>query len=227
MSGLILFCIICFSPGETLVYEAKFSFITLGSMVLTIDDTLEYAGTRCYFLRSELNSHASLNWLFTLHDTIEVITTVSDLTPLRYEERIHESNHYNHSCIDFDHDSLIARYDDTTWIAIESGTRDMLSFWYHLRTIPLAINDTLSFHIHASMENHLIDCPVVEREVIEVPIGEFNTLRVSPQTEGKGVFGAGGGMDIWYSDDAQRYPVQIKVRMKTGSIVFKLKEVSY
>lgn len=219
--------LLALSPGETLVYEAKFAFFSIGTMVLSIDGSITYNGTQCYLLRSELNSNPSLNWLFTLNDTILVYSTVDDLIPLCYEESIHESNHRSHAKVTFDHDSLLAWYDDTTAISILPGTRDMLSFWYFLRTTPMDVDDTLHLTIHASMENHTIDCPVVKREIISTPLGEFNTLLVSPWTEGKGIFGSGGGMDIWYSDDINRYPVQIKARMKTGCILFKLKEVRY
>jgi hypothetical protein len=215
------------SPGETLVYEAKFAFLSIGSMVLSIDESTTYDDMQCYLLRSELNSNPRLNWLFTLNDTILVYSTVDDIIPLYYEEYIHESNHSSFAKITFDHDSLLAWYDDTTVISILPRTRDILSFWYFLRTIPMDVNDTLRLTIHASMENHVIECPVVKKEIIETPLGQFNTLLVSPQTEGKGIFGSGGGMDIWYSDDTNRYPVQIKARMKTGCLLFKLKEVRY
>jgi hypothetical protein len=45
---------------------------------------------------------------------------------------------------------------------------------------------------------------------------------VEPGTKDKGLFGPQGKMEIWYSDDEMSYPVQIKTRMKFGSITFKL-----
>jgi hypothetical protein len=220
-----LLFLLTLSPGETLVYEAKFAFISLGSMELSIEDTVMYNETSCYVLRSILASNPSLNWLFSLNDTITVHSRTEDLIPLVYEENIHESNYTSVSKVIFDHDGLQAWCEDTTSISIAPETRDMVSFWYYLRTIPLVVADTIRLDVYASMENHTIECPVVKKEVIETSLGEFNTILVAPQTEGKGVFGSSGSMDIWYSDDNDRYPVRIKARMKTGSILFTLKEV--
>jgi hypothetical protein len=225
MITLLFLLTLC--PGEKLVYEAKFAFISLGTMELAIDDTISYNETPCYVLYSILNSNPSLSWLFTLNDTITVYSQTDGLIPLVYEENIHESNYKSSSKIEFDHTALIATCDDTMSIEISTDTRDMVSFWYYLRTIPLIVGDTVRLDVYASMENHIIECPVVKKEVIETSLGEFNTILVSPKTEGKGVFGSSGSMDIWYSDDSNRFPVRIKARMKTGSILFTLKEVVY
>jgi len=224
---IALLFLLTLSPGETLVYEAKFAFISLGSMELSINDSIIHNDTPCYILRSVLNSNPGLSWLFTLNDTITVYSRTDDLIPVVYEESIHESNYSSHSKIIFDHERSVALYDDTISVPISSETRDMVSFWYYLRTIPLVVDDTVRLDVYASQENHTIDCPVVKKEVIETSLGKFNTVLISPQTEGKGVFGSSGSMDIWYSDDSDRYPVRIKARMKTGSILFTLKEVMH
>jgi len=222
-----LLFLLTLSPGETLVYEAKFAFISLGSMELSIDDSIMYDERPCYVLRSVLNSNPGLSWLFTLNDTITVYSQAENLIPLAYEESIHESNYTSFSSVIFDHDGLQAWCEDTLPFPISPETRDMVSFWYYLRTIPLIVDDTIRLEVYASMETHTIECPIIKKEVIETSLGEFNTILVAPQTEGKGVFGSSGSMDIWYSDDTDRYPVRIKARMKTGSILFTLREVTY
>jgi len=217
--------LLCFTVGEKLNYVARFSFITLGSMTLEIKDTLSYDSTACYHFRSVINSSPGLSFLFSLNDTIDVYAETTGLLPLFYEEKLNESKYHHRSKLVFNHDSLFVVYDDSLIFEIAAQTRDLLSFWYYLRTIPLKIGDTIVVRIHKSMENHEILCPVVKKETIKTPGGEFNTILVSPQTTGKGVFGSKGSMDIWYSDDEKRYPVQIRAKMKIGSILFKLKEV--
>lgn len=214
-----------FTPGERLKYVAKFSFLSLGSMTLEIKDTLTYNGFKCYYFSSILTSNPSLNFLFSLNDTIDVYSRAEDLLPMFYEEEINESKYHSHSKLLFSHDGLYVVYDDSLHVDILEQSRDLVSFWYYLRTIPLEVGDTIPVNIHKSMENYEILCYVKEKQKVKTPIGEFNTILVSPETEGKGVFGSGGGMEIWYSDDEARYPVQIKAKMKSGSVLFKLKEV--
>ncbi|MGB3340979.1 MAG: DUF3108 domain-containing protein [bacterium] len=222
-----LLFILCFNPGERLEYEAKWSFLTLGTMTLEIIDTVDYDGFNCYHISSLLTSNPRLGFLFTLNDTIEVYTRTDDLLPLYYEEMINEGKYKSRSRLTFNHDSLVVNYDDTLFLELLENSRDLLSFWYYLRTIALEKGDTIPINIHKSQENHEILCYVVEEKVVKTPLGEFNAILVTPQTQGKGIFGSGGGMDIWYSRDEYRYPVLIKAKIKKGSILFKLKGVRH
>ncbi len=222
-----LLFILCFNPGERLEYEAKWSFLTLGTMTLEIIDTVDYDGFHCYHISSLLTSNPRLSFLFTLNDTIEVYTRTDDLLPLYYEEMINEGKYKSRSRLTFNHDSLVVNYDDTLFLELLENSRDLLSFWYYLRTIALEVGDTIPVNIHKSQENHEILCYVVEEKVVKTPLGEFNAVLVTPQTQGKGIFGSGGGMDIWYSRDEYRYPVLIKAKIKKGSIQFKLKGVRH
>ncbi len=222
MIGLLL--IIGFSVGEQLEYDARFSFINLGTMTLAVKDTLTHDGVPCYHIGSVLESASGLRFMFSIDDTIEVFTSRDSLIPYVYRERINESGYERASDIVFNHDSLWVLYDGSLKVDMEEGTRDLLSFWYYLRTVPMEPGDTIVLHVHSAKENHEIRCVVQRRERVKVRAGEFETLKVSPQTEGKGIFGAKGGMDIWYSEP-DRLPVQIRASMKVGSVLFKLREV--
>ena len=223
---ILVSLLLTFPLGESLEYDAKFSFLTLGKMTLEVRDTLTYEGVHCYLISSVLNSSSGLRFLFSIDDTIEVYTSVETLLPYLYQERINESGYHRKSNVFFDHDSGYASYDDTLRIDITQGTRDLLSFWYYLRQIPLEVGDTIVLSVHNSQENHEISCLVRGQEEVKTGAGTYNTIVVEPRTEGKGIFGAKGGMMIWYSE-TERLPVQIKARMKFGSVLFKLKEVRY
>ena len=223
---IVVAFLLSFSLGERLEYDAKFSFLNLGVMILELKDTLTYEGIHCYRISSVLNSTRALRFLFSIDDTIEVYTRSDLLVPLLYREKINESGYRRESNLYFDHETQKVNYDDSLVFSIAHDTRDLLSFWYYLRQIPLLIGDTIILSIHNARENHDIHCLVRGREKVKTGAGEFNTIVVQPQTEGKGIFGAGGGMKIWYSE-ADRIPVQIKASMKFGSVLFKLREANY
>jgi len=214
-----------FTTGEKLEYVAKYSFLTIGSMTLEIKDSLIHKDFDCYHFCSVITSNPDLKFLFSLNDTVEVYARTHDLLPVFYRERINEGKYFNDSNLFFNHDSLFVLYDDSLRIDLLVESRDLLSFWYYLRTLNLIVGDSIRINIHKSKENFNILCRVKDKERIKTPLGEFRTILVSPSTEGKGIFGEGGGMDIWYSDDEARYPVQIRAKMKFGSVLFKLKEV--
>ena len=216
--------LLCFSLGERLVYDARYSFLTLGNMTLEVRDTLTFEGTDCYIISSFLNSAGSLRFLFSIDDTVTVCTSADSLLPYWYKEQINESGYHREKALRFDRAAHQVTYDDSVKFEIGDDTRDLLSFWYYLRLIPLEIGDTLILDVHSARENHAIRCLVEKKKIVRTPAGEYSTILVRPETEGKGIFGAKGGMAIWYSE-TDRIPVQIRASMKFGSVLFRLKEV--
>ncbi|MGQ9534379.1 MAG: DUF3108 domain-containing protein [bacterium] len=215
-----------FSPGEMLRYEAKFGFIDLGSMVLEIIDTVRIEGRLCYAISSRLNSNPDLNFIFSLNDTINVFTTINEFLPVAYEKRTHEGKYKNYQKLQFDNDSFYVKINDSTKVTLTEPSRDLISFWYYLRMIKLIEGDTIKVAIFEGKQQHTIECAIREKEIVKTSLGKFSAIRVTPQTRGKGVFGPGGSMDIWYSDDNNRFPVQIKTKLKFGIVTFRLTGVN-
>jgi len=220
----ILF-VFCLSVGERLEYVGEFGFLQVGRLTLEVKDTIDYNGNKCYWFSSVISSNPRFKFLFSINDTIDVYTRCEDLLPLFCEEKINEGEYHNYTKLSFWPESLQVIYDDSISMNIYKDTRDLLTFWYYLRTIPLSIGDTIKLNIHKSKKNYKINCFIKEEALIKTSAGEFNTILVEPETRGKGLFGPQGKMGIWYSVGQARYPVQIKTRMKFGSITFKLKEV--
>lgn len=223
---MITILLLCgFSVGEKLEYDAKFSFLNLGTMTLEVRDTLSYKDVHCFHISSVLKSAGGLRFLFSIDDTIEVYTSSEGLYPYLFRERINESGYRRASDLFFNRDSHYVNYDDSLIINTTAETRDIVSFWYYLRGIPLKVGDTLMIDVHSARENHKVKCVVKKREQVKTKAGDYETILVEPQTEGKGIFGAKGEMQIWYSE-AERIPVQIRASMKFGTVLFKLKEVT-
>lgn len=221
----IILLLLGFTVGEKIEYEARYSFLNLGTMTLEVRDTITYNDVPCYHIMSVLRSASGLRLLFSIDDTIEVYTSRDGLMPYVYRERINESGYQRARDLFFDRDSLYVSYDDTNKISITAETRDLLSFWYYLRTVPLTEGDTFTVDLHSAGENHRIECRVEQREQVKTRYADFEAILVSPRTEGKGIFGARGGMEMWYSVDG-RLPVQIRASMKMGSVLFRLKDVT-
>ena len=66
---------------------------------------------------------------------------------------------------------------------------------------------------------------VEENVEASVPIGDFMCTKVTPMRTDKKKFKNEATMSIWFSNDENRYPVKIWIKMKFGAFVLKLDEV--
>lgn len=101
---------------------------------------------------------------------------------------------------------------------------DVVSGIYYLRSLPLEVGETYTFPLNDGGKTVDVSVRVEDREEIQAPAGTFRTLRVGSAAA------AGEGKDrsqmwIWYSDDAQRIPVQMRARMFWGTLTFRLERI--
>ncbi len=101
---------------------------------------------------------------------------------------------------------------------------DVVSGIYYLRSLPLEPGETYTFPVNDGGKTVNASAYVEEREEIQVPAGSFRTLRVGPGSTGDGV-AKDAQVWIWYSDDAQRIPVQMRARMLWGTLTFRLERI--
>ena len=100
---------------------------------------------------------------------------------------------------------------------------DVVSGIYYLRSLPLEPGETYRFPLNDGGKTVDVNVRVEGREEIQAPAGTFRTLRVGSAegSDGKGR----GQIWIWYSDDAQRIPVQMRARMLWGTLTFRLERI--
>ena len=61
------------------------------------------------------------------------------------------------------------------------------------------------------------------RETVVVPAGTFQTIRVEPKSTGSGLMGK--NLVLWLTDDARKIPVQIRSKLKVGTLVGRLRSI--
>ena len=63
------------------------------------------------------------------------------------------------------------------------------------------------------------------KEQVKTPAGTFQTIRVGPEGD-YGVLRNRGRVWIWYTDDAQHLPVQIRAKLFWGTLSVYLTSIS-
>lgn len=98
---------------------------------------------------------------------------------------------------------------------------DVVSGIYYLRSLPLQVGETYTFPVSDGAKTVNVSVLVEDREEVQVPAGTFQTLRVGPAPEER------GQVWIWYTDDANRIPVQMRARMLWGTLTFRLERIEH
>ena len=100
----------------------------------------------------------------------------------------------------------------------------MISAIYYTSTLPLTPGSSYEFPLNDGGETVTVKITTEAREDVKTPAGTFKTVRVQP-TASQGVLKDRGKVWVWYTDDAQRIPVQMRARMGWGTLTFRLARV--
>mgnify|MGYP003688206629 FL=1 len=98
--------------------------------------------------------------------------------------------------------------------------------FYYLRTINLEKDVVMNFSAFEGKRIIDYSLQMTGSEIIKSPLGEFKCKIVKPFRDGKNLFKNSGDMRIWISNDKQRLPVKIQIKMKVGTMTLLLKEIN-
>jgi len=70
----------------------------------------------------------------------------------------------------------------------------------------------------------LVQAVVDKREQVKVPAGTFQTVRVSAEAI-SGPLKGKGDVQVWFTDDSNHTPVQMKSKLGWGSLLFRLQRI--
>jgi len=103
---------------------------------------------------------------------------------------------------------------------------DALGGIYYLRTLPLAPGNVYEFPSNSGGQTVNVKAVVEGREDVKTEAGTFHTVRVQPSSD-SGVLKQRGKVWIWYSDDPQHIPVQLRTRMFWGTLTVQLTRIEH
>ena len=93
-----------------------------------------------------------------------------------------------------------------------------------LRKQNLNINDEFRFNILSSKKIKKLILKVFQSEMISVPYGKFDSIRLRPISKDYKMKN-NGQIEVWYSNDNKKLPLKIKLNSNIGTFIMKLKQV--
>jgi len=214
-----------FQIGERLTYNVSFTGITAGQASLEVVNDTVVNNYHQLHIRFNARTTFPVSSIYTINDQVDTWLDSKSLYTRKMTKKIRERNYKKDSHTIIDYDQSIAITDGDT-VIIDQFLRDSYSLFYFLRTIPLSIGETIDFTAFNGKKITPFQIITKTKETINTMAGTFPCLVVKPFREGTTLLKNKGDMIIWFSDDKNKLPIQIRIKLKYGSMLLKLKDIN-
>jgi len=214
-----------FQIGERLTYNVSFTGITAGQASLEVVNDTVVNNYHQLHIRFNARTTFPVSSIYAINDQVDTWLDSKYLYTKKLTKNIREGNYKNDSYTIIDYDQSIAITNGDT-VIIDQFLRDSYSLFYFLRTIPLIIGETIDFTAFDGKIITPFQVITKTKETINTMAGTFPCLVVKPFREGTTLLKNKGDMMIWFSDDKIRLPIQIRIKLKYGSMLLKLKDIN-
>ncbi|MEO8189344.1 MAG: DUF3108 domain-containing protein [Acidobacteriota bacterium] len=208
--------------GETLRYAMTILGVAGGELTLSAQAT-ELAGRPAWKFELSAVSNDFLSKLFLVRDYMVSWVDPRAFRSIRFEKHTVEGKRVRDELTEFDYEAGVARHEGKS-IPLNDATLDTLSSVYFLRTLSLDKETPAELQVFSG-ETHVLKVEVQGRERLVTPAGTFSTIRVEPKSSGGSLIGKGKNLVLWLTDDERRIPVQIRSKLKVGTLIGRLRAI--
>ncbi len=203
-----------FSVGETLRYEAKLGYFPVGTASVTVTRLVRERGTEAFEF-AMTGRGGPPGWRVSYDLTSRVGT--DRFQSLRFHRRLVQGGKVDEHAYIIVPDS--ARYREEglpgDWVA-PTEPLDELAFLYYLRSAPLEVGRSYSLNRYFKSGYNPVGVTVTGKESVPTPEGGTRpclAVRVTSR---------GTSMQVRFSDDTRRLPVQLELPLPFGSVTLQL-----
>jgi hypothetical protein len=205
-----------FSVGETLRYEARLGYFPVGTAEVSVTRLVQERGNEAFeFAMAGEGGPPGYRVSYNLTSHVDT----SRFESLRFHRRLVQRGKVDEHGYIIIPDS--ARYREEgvpgDWMA-PSQPLDELAFLFYLRAAPLQVGKTYSLERYFKTGYNPVQVRVAGRESCALPNGNSTScLTVEVTSRGQTV-------QVWFTDDKQRLPVQAEIPLPFGSVLLSLVE---
>jgi hypothetical protein len=226
-----------FHIGEKVTLEMSYFGLTAGELSMGVSPMAEVNGRQSYHFMASARSTSIFASFYAVDDWLETFVDFQKMIPFNYALHVKESKQLREtrSYIDWSH--LMAYFWDKR-VTQEHGVEEWKKEWavpeysqnvfsapFYLRTFKLEPGKKVAFRLAHEGQNIIVTGDVLRREKISTPLGDMNTLVISPHIQIDGVFKPIGDVFLWVTDDDRKFYVRIESKIKIGKIVGLVKSI--
>jgi len=216
-----------FPDGQSYVFSVEWHLFTAGMAVVRMDQS----GTE-QRVTLAADSTGFVNTLYKVHDRFEAFFDPRTFCSLRISKHSEEGSRKRDTQIRLDYAQRKSVLDEKNLKTgavkhelndIPGCVTDVLSGFFYVASLPLDPGNVHSFPINDGKTTQ-VTARVEAREQVKVPVGTFQTVRVRAEAY-SGPLKGKGAVWVWYTDDANHTPVQMRSKLGWGSLLFRLQRI--
>ena len=208
-----------FAVGEELKYSASFAGIRAGSATMKVAGIENVRGRPAYHIVFTIDGGIPL---FRVRDRYESWIDVQTLASLRYVQNIREGSYHRNTTYEIFPDRAQFRKDEGALEPSVAHPLDDGSFIYAIRASMPNVGETRRDDRYFRPDRNPVVLTGLRNETVNVDAGRFATTVIRPSIKANGIFSENGEAQVWLSDDANRYPVQVKSKFSKFSLTLEL-----
>src|SRR5215207_2326922 len=211
-----------FSVGEELTYKATFGGIPAGTARMRVDDIEMVRGRPAYHVVFTIDGGVPF---FRVRDRYESWIDVQTLASLRHTQRIAEGRYKRTTTYEIYPERREYAEGDSVYASVAHPLDDG-SFIYAVRTAAVRAGETRRDDRYFRPDRNPVVLTGLRREAVRVGAGTFVATVVRPSIKANGIFSENGEAQVWFSDDARRYPLLVKSKFAKFSLTLSLQSIT-
>jgi hypothetical protein len=217
-----------FPSRQSYFYNADWHLLNAGTAKLTMESSPQ--GQHAVVTA---DTSGFVNLLFAVHDQFRTTINPRSFCSVAISKHTQEGSRRRVTEVRFDYPrgkSLLQETDLRTGALkhvehpIPGCVTDAMSGLYYVASLPLSPGASYTFPLNDGGATGEITATVEGREQIKTPAGVFSTVRVRAIATG-GPMRNKGRIWVWYTDNSQRTLVQLKAKVKWGTLNVRLTRV--
>jgi len=216
-----------FPSGQKYVFTVEWHLFTAGTATVRMDADGQHR------VIATADSSGAVNTLYKVHDLFDAQFDPRTFCSLSINKHTEEGPHKRDTMVKFDYQQKKSLLDEKNLKTgeqkheqtnIPGCVTDVITGFYYLASLPLGLGYQSAFPVNGGGKTTVAEAKVETREQIKVPAGTFQTLRVHVEAI-SGALQGKGSVVVWYTDDANRTPVQMRSKLGWGTLLFRLQRI--
>lgn len=224
-----------FRVGEKVTFDVSYFNVTAGELNMEVKPFVTVNGKRAYHFEASGKTTPFFSKVYAVDDRVTTYLDYEEMRPLSLQISIKESNQLGETRTFYDWKNLKASYWQKKIVKgkgernkkldwdILAYSQNVVSVAWYLRTFKLEPGKKHAIRIADEGKNIVFTGEVLRREKLKTPVGELNTVVMSPRITADGVFKPIGEVLIWFTDDDRKLLVRLESKIKIGTVVAKLR----